>query len=451
RVISDTVRNCYAALGIIHGMWRPVPGRIKDFIAMPKPNLYQSLHTSVMSEQGQPFEIQIRTREQHEVAEKGIAAHWKYKEGRALDPREELSVGWLQKIIESHKEVKDPREFMETVKVDLYPDEVYVFTPNGDVKPFPTGATVVDFAYAIHTEVGHHCTRARVNGRVVPLRTCLKSGDVVEIDTSPSQRPSRDWLTFVQTTHARHKIRNWLNAQERKRSIELGRTLTEREFRRYKRHPRSFKGEPMKKALARLKCDGLDDFYSQVGYGKLTPSRLLAELVPRQALQPREESVLAKVVRKTLGIGHPNVTVKGLDNVMIYLAHCCNPIRGEEIIGYVTRGKGVSVHRADCLNVRRFMFDPERRIEVTWAKGDDQLYGARLVLDTEDRPGLLARITNAIADEKTNISNVDARTSDQETGRISIVLEVRDREHLDRLIGRLRRLPGIRSVRRSSL
>ena len=223
RVTSDTVRNCYGALGIIHSEWRPVPGRIKDFIAMPKPNLYQSLHTSVISEQGQPFEIQIRTREMHEVAEKGIAAHWKYKEGEALDTKDEVNVQWLQKIVEWHKEVKDPREFLETVKIDLYPEEVYVFTPKGEVRSFPKGATVVDFAYAIHTEVGHHTARARVNGKLVPLKTRLHSGDMIEIVTAQNQHPSRDWLGFVQTSSARHKIRNWLNAYERERAIELGR------------------------------------------------------------------------------------------------------------------------------------------------------------------------------------------------------------------------------------
>ncbi|HKY34141.1 MAG TPA: bifunctional (p)ppGpp synthetase/guanosine-3',5'-bis(diphosphate) 3'-pyrophosphohydrolase [Candidatus Polarisedimenticolia bacterium] len=449
RVLTDTVRNCYGALGIIHGMWRPVPGRIKDFIAMPKPNLYQSLHTSVMSATGQPFEVQIRTREMHEVAEKGIAAHWKYKEGRALDAKEELNIQWLQKLVEFHKEVKDPREFLEAVKIDLYPEEVYAFTPKGEVKSFPKGATVVDFAYAIHTEVGHRCTRARINGKLVPLKTQLQSGDVVEIVTSSAHHPSRDWLAFVQTSHARHKIRHWLNAEERRRSVDLGRALCDKELRRYKLNLKSFKPEAVQAALATLKCDTLDDFHAQVGYGKLNPSQLVSALMPQQDLKPHEESFLSKAVRKTLGIGdRPRVLVKGLDNVMIYLARCCKPIRGEEIVGYITRGKGISVHRTDCSNVKRLMFDPERRIEVGWEKADEGLYEATVLLDSDDKPGLLARITSAIADEQTNIRNVEARTSEDRKGQISIVLDVKDRSQLERIMERLRRLDGILHVER---
>jgi guanosine-3',5'-bis(diphosphate) 3'-pyrophosphohydrolase len=448
RVITDSVRNCYGAMGIIHGMWRPIPGRIKDFIAMPKPNLYQSLHTSVMSEKGQPFEVQIRTREMHEVAEKGIAAHWKYKEGRTLDRKEELNIQWLQKLVEFHKEVKDPREFLEAVRMDLYPEEVYAFTPKGEVRSFPKGATVVDFAYAIHTEVGHHCSGARVNGKMMPLRTPLQSGDVIEILTVQSHHPSRDWLTFVQTSHARHKIRHWLNAFERRRSVDLGRAVAEKELRRYKVALKSFKPDELKAALATLKCDSLDDFHAQVGYGKLTPSQLLAALMPPEDLQPREESLLQKAARK-IGLGQgPRVTVKGLDNVMIYLAGCCKPIRGEEIVGYITRGKGISVHRAECSNVKRLMFAPERRIEVAWERADEGTYEATLLLDSDDQPGLLARITSAIADEKTNIRNVDARSTEDRKGQISIVLDVKDRIHLQRVMDRLRKLQGIRQVER---
>jgi len=450
RIISDTVKNCYAALGIVHGLWRPVPGRIKDFIAMPKPNLYQSLHTSVMGEQGQPFEIQIRTREQHEVAEKGIAAHWKYKEGRALSSREEMGVQWLQRIVEWQKEVKDPHEFLEAVKIDLYPEEVYIFTPKGEVLSFPKGASVIDFAYRIHTDIGHHCSQARVNGKLVPLKTRLQSGDVVEVITAASARPSRDWLAGVRTSHARHKIRHWLNAYERKRSIEVGRTLTEKEFRRYKVSFKRFSQEQIAAALKDLKCDTLDDFYSHVGYGKLDPQRLLTGLLPQQELQPKEDSLLTRAVRKTLGIGEPKVTVRGMENVMVYLAQCCRPIRGEEITGYITRGKGVSVHRTDCSNVRKLMFDPARRIEVEWEKAGEQVYEATLLLDGEDSQGLLARITNAIADEKTNIRNVDARISEERTGRISIVLDVKDRKHLERVMERLRKLDGVRSVMRAN-
>ncbi|HEY3176660.1 MAG TPA: bifunctional (p)ppGpp synthetase/guanosine-3',5'-bis(diphosphate) 3'-pyrophosphohydrolase [Candidatus Polarisedimenticolia bacterium] len=451
RVITDTVPHCYGALGIVHGMWHPVPGRIKDFIAMPKPNLYQSLHTSVMSEKGQPFEVQIRTREMHEVAEKGIAAHWKYKEGARFDKKEELNIQWLQKIVEWHKEVKDPREFLETVKVDLYPEEVYAFTPKGEVKSFPKGATVLDFAYMVHTEVGHHCQRARVNGKLVPLKTELHSGDVVEIVPAPAQHPHRDWLTFVKTSHARHKIRNWLNAYERRSSIELGRTLVDKELRRYKLNLKSFTPDQLSAALGSLKCDALDDFHAQVGYGRMTPSQLVSALVPQEDLRPKEESLLSKAVRRTFGLGGgARVTVKGLDDVMIYLAKCCKPIRGEEIVGYITRGKGISVHRTDCPNVKMLIYDPGRRIDVAWEKSEDSLFEATLLVAGEDQPGLLARITSAIADEKSNIRNVDARTSEDRRGQISIVLDVRDRAHLERIMGRLKKLDGINRVERVS-
>ena len=451
RLITDTVPHCYGALGIIHGMWRPVPGRFKDFIAMPKPNLYQSLHTSVMSEKGQPFEVQIRTREMHEVADKGIAAHWKYKEGGTFDKKEEMNIQWLQKIVEWHKEVKDPREFLETVKVDLYPEEVYAFTPKGEVKSFPKGATVLDFAYAVHTEVGNHCQRARTNGKLVPLKTELHSGDVIEIVTAAAQHPHRDWLTIVKTSHARHKIRNWLNGYERHSSIDLGRTLVDRELRRFKLSLKTFDADAIKDALESLKCDSLDDFYAQVGYGKIAPSQLASALVPHEDLQPKEESRFTKAVKNTLGIGPgAHVMVKGLDDVMIYLAKCCKPIRGEEIVGYITRGKGISVHRTDCSNVRMLIYDPGRRIDVAWEKSDESLYEATLLVDSADQQGLLARITGAIADEKSNIRNVEARTSEDRSGQISIVLDVRDRSHLERIMGRLKKLDGIRRVERVS-
>ena len=449
RVITDTVPHCYGALGIIHGMWRPVPGRFKDFIAMPKPNLYQSLHTSVMSEKGQPFEVQIRTREMHEVAEKGIAAHWKYKESGPFDKQEEMNIQWLQKIVEWHKEVKDPREFLEAVKIDLYPEDVYAFTPKGEVRSFPRGATVVDFAYAIHSELGHHCARARVNGKLVPLKTELHSGDVVEIVRSGNQHPSRDWLNFVKTSHARHKIRHWINSYERRHSVELGRSLVDKEFRRYKVSLKSFKPEEMQAGLASLKLDTLDDFYAQIGYGKMTPSQLLHALLPHEELRPHEESALTKAVKRTLGISQGvQVTVKGLDDVLVYLAKCCKPIRGEEIVGYITRGKGVSVHRTECPNVQRLMFDPERRIEVAWEKDSTAMYEATLLVDSEDQQGVLARITSVIADEKTNIKNVDARVSENDKGLISITMDVRDSAQLERVIARLRKLKDIKRVER---
>ena len=346
RLLTDSIKDCYGALGIVHSIWRPVPGRIKDYIAMPKPNMYQSIHTSVMTDTGQPFEVQIRTHEMHRIAEEGIAAHWQYKEGGRLAERDAEKVGWLRQILEWQQELKDPREFMEMVKVDLYPQEVYAFTPRGKVLSFPRGATPVDFAYAIHTEVGHHCVGAKVNGRIVPLRYALQNGDIVEILTQPSHHPSRDWLALSHTSRARGKIRAWLNANEHARSVALGKELTEKELRRYKLSTRLLSEDgKLKEALRKVGMAGLDDYYAAVGYGKVTPHAFVTALVPASELKQEPESGFARVVRRAFGISDRKVKVRGMNDMMITLAKCCNPIRGEEIVGYITRGKGVSVQQ----------------------------------------------------------------------------------------------------------
>jgi guanosine-3',5'-bis(diphosphate) 3'-pyrophosphohydrolase len=453
RIITDTVKNCYAALGIIHGHggWRPVPGRFKDFIAMPKPNLYQSLHTSVMTDRGYPFEVQIRTREMHAVAEHGIAAHWKYKESRSFDRREERSFQWLHRLLDLQKETKDSQEFLHAVKLDLYPEEVYTFTPRGEVRAFPRGASAIDFAYSIHSEVGNHCTGARINGRLVPIKSELKNGDVVEILTSPSQRPSRDWLASVKTSHARHKIRHWLNAQERSRSLDVGRAMVEKELKRLKIGLKTLTAEgAVGKALKALGCETIEDLWVQVGYGKLTPHHVLAELVPREVQRPaKEDQPSAKPVLRG-GSGESRVKVSGSDDVLVSLARCCKPIKGDPIVGYITYGKGVSVHNAHCPNVENLLFDPHRRIDVMWEgeEGPVGLYEVPIVVHTEDRPGMLANLTAAIADERTNIRNVEARTTEDRKGMISLVIEVHDREHLERVIEKLRGIDGVHDVDR---
>ncbi len=451
RIITDTLKNCYAALGIIHGHegWSPVPGRFKDFIAMPKANLYQSLHTSVMTDRGYPFEVQIRTREMHTVAEHGIAAHWKYKEARAFDGREERSFQWLHRLLDWQKEMKDPQEFLHAVKLDLYPEEVYTFTPRGEVRAFPRGATAVDFAYSVHTEVGNHCTGARTNGRLVPIKTELKNGDVVEILTSPSQRPSRDWLAFVRTSHARHKIRHWLNAHERSRSLVLGRAVVEKDLRRYKVNLKSAAADGgLEKALKAMGCETLDDFYVLVGYGKATVHQLLAEILPREELRARTETNATRPARRPPGPQESRVRVSGADDVMVALARCCKPIRGDDIVGYITLGKGVSVHTVNCPNVQNLMYDPHRRIEVAWEGEREAIYEVPIVVRAEDRPGLLADLTSAIAEERTNIRNVEARTTEDRQGRIHVVIEVHDKSHLERVIERLRGLAGVHAVER---
>lgn len=451
RIVAETVKDCYAALGIVHSMWRPVPGRIKDFIAMPKPNMYQSLHTSVMTEVGQPFEVQIRTHDMHRIAEEGIAAHWQYKESGRLTEQDAERVAWLRQILEWQQDLKDPREFVQMVKVDLYPEEVYAFTPKGKVLSFPRGATPVDFAYAIHTEVGHHLAGAKVNGRIVPLRYALQNGDIVEILTQPSSHPSRDWLALAKTSRARSKIRSWLKAHERERSIALGRELTEKEFRKYRLHFRDRTEDPrLAEALRKLGFASLEDYLAAVGYGKVTPHALVGHLVPAEELRERPEGVVARAVKRALGIGESKIKVRGMDDVMISLAKCCNPVRGEPVVGYITRGKGVSIHSSHCPNLGSLLVDPDRRIEVEWdaAGADAAVYDVKLSLDLEDRQGLLAKIVSAVAEEKTNIRNVDARTFEGNSARVTMVLAVADREQMERIMARIRKIKGVREVER---
>ncbi len=453
RILTDSVKDCYGALGIVHSIWRPVPGRIKDFIAIPKPNMYQSLHTSVMTDVGQPFEVQIRTHEMHRIAEEGVAAHWQYKEHAKTGGAEAERVAWLRHILEWQQETKDPREFLEMVKVDLYPDEVYAFTPKGKVLSFPRGATAIDFAYAIHTEVGHRLSGAKVNGRLVALRTPLGNGDIVEILTHPNAHPSRDWLSLVKTSRARGKIRAWLNANEREKSTALGRELVEKELRRFRLSPREVLEAPgAAEALKKLGFAGLDDLFAAVGYGKVTPKSVLSTLLPGAELRPKTEGVVARVVKKALGLGERRVKVRGMDDMMIILARCCNPVRGEEIVGYITRGKGVSVHSVHCPNVRALMFDPERRIDVEWDVDGSPgaLFDVKLAVNVDDRQGLLAKIVSAVADEKANIRNVEAKTFDAADARVTIVMAVSDRQQMERVIGRLRKIDGVRDVERIS-
>jgi GTP pyrophosphokinase len=452
RVVTESVKDCYAALGIIHQTWSPVPGRIKDFIAMPRPNGYQSLHTSVISDRGFPFEVQIRTQEMHRRAEEGIAAHWKYKEGRVGDQRDEQYFQWMRQLLEWQQEIRDPHEFLQNLKVDLYPEEVYTFTPKGQVKVLPRDATPVDFAYAIHTDVGHQCVGARVNGKMVPLRTRLRNGDIVEIVTTASHKPSRDWLNFVATSRARNKIKHLIQAEERSRAIELGRKLLEKEARRYDLSAKMLlEGEP----FARLAPNpgARDELFADIGYGKTSPRILLGKLVPQDQLREKpaaDMGAVASVVRRVFGPGEEKIKVRGVDDLMVFRARCCNPIMGESIVGYVTRGKGVSVHAVTCPNVVNLLYHPERRIDVEWDKSTDAAarYTVRLSMQVEDRQGILADLSARIADINTNITNVQARTDEDQRGRIDMTVEIRDLKHLQRVIKSLRRVEGVLDVER---
>src|SRR3989441_85578 len=455
RIITESVKDCYAALGVIHNIWMPVPGRIKDFIAMPRPNMYQSLHTSVIAG-GQPFEVQIRTAEMHRIAEEGIAAHWKYKDGKLVaDDREDQRVSWLRHLVEWQQEMKDSADFLSTLKIDLYPEEVYTFTPKGKVITLPREATSVDFAYAIHSEVGHTCVGAKINGRMVPLKTKLKNGDIVEIVTQSAHRPSRDWLSFVKTSRARNKIRHWLNEQESGKAIELGRKMLEKEARKYKQNVRELlESENLVTLLPDYASSKVEDLLSAIGYGKISAKQILARISPDGLKEPapEEESKIASVVKRVLGLGtDAKLQVKGFDDLLVYRAKCCNPIRGEEVIGYITRGKGVAVHSKNCPNVQNLLYDADRKIEVEWAGTAPaaEAYAVPLTILTEDRPGMLAEIAAAISDVKANILNVEARTAD-ERGTIDITVEIPDMKHLERVIASIKKIDGVDDVTRST-
>jgi GTP diphosphokinase / guanosine-3',5'-bis(diphosphate) 3'-diphosphatase len=455
RIITDSVKNCYAALGVIHNTWRPVPGRIKDFISLPRPNGYQSLHTSVIAG-GQPFEVQIRTAEMHRIAEEGIAAHWKYKDGKLVaDSKEDERVSWLRHLVEWQQEMKDPDDFMSTLKVDLYPEEVYTFTPKGKVITLPRDATPVDFAYAIHTEVGHTCVGGKINGRMVPLKTKLKNGDIVEITTQTGHRPSRDWLSFVKTSRARNKIRHWLTEQESEKAIDLGRRVFEKEARKFKLNPKELlESEKLKALLSEYGAGKMEDLLSSIGYGKISAKQILARVMPDGASDaaPDTESRLTSAVKKVFGIGtEAKLKVTGFDELLVYRAKCCNPIRGEEIIGYITRGKGVAVHSRSCPNVQNLMYDAARKIEVEWAgvSPSSEAYAVPLTIVTENRTGMLAEIAAAVADVGSNIANAEARTVD-DRGMIDLVVEIPDKKHLEKVIASIQRIGGVYDVTRNA-
>jgi len=453
RVITRSLQDCYAVLGIVHNMWRPVPGRIKDFIAMPRPNLYQSLHTSVITEDGTPFEIQIRTEEMHKMAEEGIAAHWKYKDG-AVSAQDEQRLAWLRQVVEWQRDVSDPSEFLSTLKIDLYPEEVYTFTPKGKVVVLPREATPIDFAYSVHTEVGHTCVGAKVNGRMVPLRHKLHSGDIVEILTQAGHKPSRDWLSAVKSSRARNKIKHWLNIHQRERAIEIGKKLIEKEARKYRIFLRDVKDEDLRRVASDYGLGQPDDLMAGIGFGKYSARQVLGRLTPAVE-QPsgfgEEEKPggISSVVRRVFGGEHNAIRVVGQGDLLVYRARCCNPILGEAIVGYVTRGKGVAVHSVNCPNVENLMYEPERRIDVEWASDEStpSAYPVKLTVSCDDRFGMLKQITAVISDTKTNIRNIEARTGNGQAN-VDIVLDVADLKHLQEIVAGVRKIPGVHDVQR---
>jgi GTP diphosphokinase / guanosine-3',5'-bis(diphosphate) 3'-diphosphatase len=468
RIITDNdKRNCYVALSVIHDIWKPVPERFKDWIAIPRDNLYQSLHTSVIGDSGSAFEVQIRTEEMHRVAEEGVAAHWKYKEKKLGKHDDDESLDELRKtveklllpLVEESSDLKDSKDFIESLKLDLYPKDVYAFTPMGKVIQLPRGATPIDFAYAIHSQVGDTCTGAKINGRIVQLGTEIKNGDVLEILTKPNSRPSRDWLSHVITSRARNRIRHWIAEQQRTDSIEIGRKLLAGEVEKFRLAPKKVLGDEdsLKRIANEYGLGRIEDLLASIGYGKTLPRNVIhkylgaekfAELDPEKKKDTTFQSGV-KAVRKFIGLGEDAIVVKGVDNLLVSRARCCNPLRGEEIIGYISLGKGVVVHNKRCKNVQQLMVNRDRIVEVEWAKADDKhVQSVRLLATTENRTGMLAGITNAIADIKTSIRNATANVSRDDKGLIEVTVEVFDKKHLDKVLSAIKKVSGVIDVER---
>ena len=449
RVLTNSVRDCYGALGVVHSLWKPVPGRFKDFIAMPKVNMYQSLHTTVIGPKGDPVEIQIRTYDMHRIAEEGIAAHWLYKEKRSDRDKFDDAFTWLRQLLESQKETSDPKEFLDSVRLDLFPDEVYVFTPRGDVKALPEGATPVDFAYAVHTDVGHHCVGAKVNGKLVPLRYTLRQGDILEIVTSPTQHPSRDWLKIVRSNRARAKINQWLKIEERTRSLALGRELFEREAKKYRLAPAALlTSDEMKKLVGELGFPSADDLLASIGYGKTSIQQVLGKLAPA-AVHDSDAATEAKPARPARKGEGPAVRIRGVDDLLVRFAKCCSPVPGDGIVGFITRGRGLTVHARDCLTVAKNVLDKERLVTVEWGAAEPAKRPVRIaVYIGRDRPGLLAEITAAISSRQGNIIKAEITVTDDRKGLNHFVVEVEDLRQLQDIMQAIRDVKDIVNVER---
>lgn len=459
RVIVDTVRDCYGVLGIVHTLWKPIPGRFKDYIAMPKPNMYQSLHTTVIGPDGEPFEVQIRTWEMHRTSEFGIAAHWKYKEGRTSQNEFDDKFKWLRQMLEWQNEVKDTKEFMETLKIDLVIDEVYVFTPKGDVIDLPVDSTPIDFAYKIHSAIGNKCIGAKINGKIVPIDYKLQNGDIVEIITSAaSGGPSRDWLKIVKSSQAKNKIRQWFRRDKREENIPKGKELLDKEIRKLGyTQSQMTKNDWLEQTYKKLGLHTLDDLYASLGYGGLTLNQVMMKLKDEIKksqktdikVEEELEKQLLKVETQKRKRSETGVIVKGVDNVLVRFSKCCNPVPGDDILGYITKGRGVSIHRNDCPNAKDLLDDKERLIEVQWDTKSLVSYNADLQVKANDRQGLLAEITSIINENKINIVSFYSKTSKDKIANISFILEINDIEQLNKLIKRFRRLEGVIDVYRT--
>jgi guanosine-3',5'-bis(diphosphate) 3'-pyrophosphohydrolase len=448
RIILDTVPHCYEALGVIHSLWKPVAKKFKDYIGVPKPNMYQSLHTTVIGPFGERIEIQIRTWDMDKVAKSGIAAHWSYKEGLHLDDKTTKTFSWIQNLVENQENFKNPDEFLENVRIDLFPDEVYIFTPRGEIKTVPNGATPVDFAYLIHTEVGNQCVGAKVNGRIVPLQYELKTGDTVEISTSKKSHPSKDWLNFVKTVKARSRIRQWIKTQEKERSITLGREMCEKAFRKYRLNFNTLlKSEEMEKVVEHFGFKHVDDLIASVGYGKITPLQIIRKVEPKPEEKEDSASFLDKIIsRVKKKKPKTGVTVKGVDDILIKFGKCCQPVPGDSIIGYITRGYGVTVHRTNCVNAMKM--SPDRQIDVEWSVDIADTYPVKILVRSYDRVGLLADITANISKNGANILSANTETRQSKIVDSLFTIAVENTDHLNKVLSAIRKVKHIQDVRR---
>jgi guanosine-3',5'-bis(diphosphate) 3'-pyrophosphohydrolase len=451
RVVVDSIKDCYDVLGIIHSLWKPIPGKFKDYIGLPKENMYQSLHTAAIGPYGERIEIQIRTQEMHRIAEEGIASHWKYKEGKAFDEADDKRFTWLRQLLEWQRDLKDDQEFIESVKVDLFPHEVYIFTPKGEVKEFPIGATPVDFAYSIHSDIGNHCVGAKVNGRIVPLKYEFKSGDTVEILTSPNQKPSKDWLKFVKTPRAKTKIRQWFKSEEREKSVAIGKEILEREFRKYDlQQTKLMKSGELAKVAGEFSFQGTEDLVAAVGYGKVTANQIIGKLLPPERLEQKEEqeeSRLKSLLHKITRTGpKDSILIKGIDNVMVRYAGCCNPVPGERVVGFITRGRGVTIHTVDCQSM--VDEDPNRKVEVEWDSTKGYSYPVRIRIYSDDKKGLLAEISVSLSSNEANITNARVETTDDRKAIGTFELQIRDLNHLKKVMKSLEKIKGVHRVER---
>ncbi|MEI9476757.1 MAG: bifunctional (p)ppGpp synthetase/guanosine-3',5'-bis(diphosphate) 3'-pyrophosphohydrolase [Deltaproteobacteria bacterium] len=449
RVVVNTIKECYDVLGVIHSVWKPIPGKFKDYIGLPKENMYQSLHTTVIGPHGQRIETQIRTLDMHKIAEEGIAAHWKYKEGK-LEEADDKRFTWLRQLLEWQRDLKDDVEFIESVKVDLFPNEVYVFTPKGAVKQFPFGATPVDFAYSIHSDVGNHCVGARINGKIVPLRYELRSGDTVEIITSPNQKPSKDWLKNVKTSRAKTKIRQWFAAEEREKSIVLGKEILEKELRKYGlQMAKLVKSGDMAKAAGEFSFQAVDDLIAAIGYGRITANQIIGKIAPQDTLEQKgelKEGVLKSLIQKVTRRPKDALLIKGIDNVMVRYAGCCNPLPGDRVVGYITRGRGVTIHAAECQNA--IDEDPNRKVDVEWDSTKEYNYPVRIRVDCKDKKGLLAEISNSISSQEANITNARVDTTGEKKAVCTFEMEIQNLNHLKKVIKALEKVKGVNRVER---